>query len=79
MLTDVVMPEMNGCELPDRVRVKRPAIRVLFTSGYTDDVIAQHGVLERGVEFIQKPYARAALATRLRELLDRRTASAAPS
>jgi signal transduction histidine kinase/ActR/RegA family two-component response regulator len=79
LLTDVVMPEMNGRELAERVRAKRPEIVVLFTSGYTDDVIAHHGVLERGVEFLQKPYPRAALASRLRELLDRRLVSAAPA
>ena len=76
LLTDVVMPEMNGRQLAERVRDKRPDIAVLFTSGYTDDVIAHHGVLERGVEFIQKPYARTALAARLRELLDRRAHAA---
>jgi CheY-like chemotaxis protein len=78
LLTDVVMPEMNGRQLAERVRAKRPDIGVLFTSGYTDDVIAHHGVLERGVEFLQKPYPRAALAARLRELLDRRLVSASP-
>ncbi len=70
LLTDVIMPAMNGGELADRVRALRPTIRVLFVSGYTADVIAHHGVLAPGVEFLAKPYTREALATRLRDLLD---------
>ena len=70
LLTDVIMPAMNGRDLAVRVRALRPTIRVLFVSGYTADVIADHGVLAPGVEFLAKPYTREALATRLRDLLD---------
>ena len=70
LVTDVVMPEMSGPELANQIAVGRPEIKVLFTSGYTDDVIARQGVLENGVAFIQKPYRPKALARRIREVLD---------
>ena len=70
LLTDVVMPEMNGRELADQIVRKRPGIKVLFTSGYTDDAIVRHGVLEPGIAFIQKPYGPKAIARKIRELLD---------
>lgn len=70
LLTDVVMPEMGGGELAEEVTRKRPGIKVLFTSGYTDDAIVRHGVLEPGVAFIQKPYRPKALARKIREVLD---------
>ena len=70
LLTDVVMPEMNGRELADQIVQKRPGIKVLFTSGYTDDAIVRHGVLEPGIAFIQKPYRPRALARKIREVLD---------
>ncbi|MGH9704998.1 MAG: response regulator, partial [Candidatus Acidiferrales bacterium] len=69
LLTDVVMPEMNGRELAEEVVRKRPGIKVLFSSGYTDDAIVRHGVLEPGVAFIQKPYRPKALAHKIREVL----------
>ena len=70
LLTDVVMPEMNGRELADQIVQKRPGIKVLFTSGYTDDAIVRHGVLEPGIAFIQKPYRPRAIARKIREVLD---------
>ncbi len=69
LLTDVVMPDMNGCELEKKTRQLHPAIRCLFMSGYTADVIAHHGVLAEGVHFIQKPFSTQALALKVRMCL----------
>jgi CheY-like chemotaxis protein len=70
LLTDVVMPRMSGRELAEKLLVSRPDTKVLFMSGYTDDAIVQHGVLEEGTEFLQKPFTRDALTVRVREVLD---------
>jgi two-component system, cell cycle sensor histidine kinase and response regulator CckA len=78
LLTDVVMPEMNGRELADQIVRKRPGIKILFTSGYTDDAIVRHGVLEPGIAFIQKPYRPRALARKIREVLDNSPAPPSP-
>ncbi len=77
LLTDVVMPSMNGRELYDRVRRMFPEIGVLYASGYTGNVIARHGVLDEGIEFIQKPFSVNELVTRVRQVLDRRPAGPA--
>ena len=69
LLTDVVMPVMNGRELSQRVRALKPEIKVLFTSGYTADAIAHHGVLEPGVDFLEKPFSLAAMAEKVRAAL----------
>ncbi len=69
VMTDVIMPEMNGRELSDRLKERSPDLRVLFMSGYTANVIAHHGVLEEGVRFIQKPFSRRDLAIRVAEAL----------
>ena len=69
MLTDVVMPGMNGRDLATRVAALRPDIKVLFASGYTDDAIFRHGVLDDGSRFISKPYAPAELRRKVREVL----------
>jgi PAS domain S-box-containing protein len=69
LLTDVVMPEMNGRELAGRLQALYPDLKVLYMSGYTADVIAHRGVLETGVHFIQKPFAKRALAEKIREVL----------
>jgi len=69
LLTDVVMPGMNGRDLADRIRQTRPAIRSLYMSGYTADIIARQGVLEKGVQFIQKPFSLDQLARKVREAI----------
>jgi two-component system, cell cycle sensor histidine kinase and response regulator CckA len=70
LLTDVIMPEMNGMDLYKQLHGMFPAMKVIFMSGYTDDVIGQHGILEKGVHFIQKPFTISTLTSRIREVLD---------
>lgn len=70
LVTDVVMPRMGGRELAAELAAKHPGVKVLFTSGYTDDAIVHHGVLEPGIAFLQKPYTTAALAGKIRSILD---------
>ena len=71
LLTDLVMPEMNGRELANRITALFPDILCLYMSGYTDDVIVDHGILEAGINFIQKPFSKQALAKKVREVLNR--------
>jgi CheY-like chemotaxis protein len=70
LVTDVVMPEMNGRELAERLRELKPGIKCLYMSGYTTDVIASQGVLEEGLWFIQKPFNKQEFAARVRDVLD---------
>ena len=70
LLTDVVMPEMNGKQFVTQAMVSHPQIRVLYMSGYMDEVLAHHGILDTDVSFIQKPFTIQALSTKVREVLD---------
>ncbi|MES1257019.1 MAG: ATP-binding protein, partial [Acidobacteriota bacterium] len=70
LLTDVIMPHMSGGELAHHLRKKNPHVRVLFMSGYTDDMIASHGVLSGDTQLIQKPFTADALGRKLRAVLD---------
>jgi two-component system, cell cycle sensor histidine kinase and response regulator CckA len=71
VVTDVMMPRMGGKVMADWLKATYPDLKILFTSGYTDDAIAQHGVLEPGVAFLPKPHTPAALARKVREMLDK--------
>ena len=70
LVTDVVMPETNGRDLAKELRMIRPRLKCLFMSGYTSDIIAQHGVIDEGLNFIQKPFPDGGLARKVREVLD---------
>ena len=70
VVSDVVMPKMSGRELVQRIAEVQPLVKVLFMSGYTNDAIVNHGILEGGTWFIQKPFAFEALARKVREVLD---------
>ena len=70
LVTDVVMPEMNGRELAKKLLSLHPRLKCLFMSGYTADIIARNGMVEGSLNFIQKPFSKQTLAIKLREVLD---------
>ncbi|MFO8088713.1 MAG: PAS domain S-box protein [Desulfatiglandaceae bacterium] len=70
LITDIVMPKMNGRDMAARIKTLYPELKCLFMSGYTADVIAHHGVLEEGLHFMQKPFSMEDLANRTREALE---------
>ena len=69
LLTDVVMPQMSGPAVAEKVAALRPGIKVLYMSGYTDDAVLHHGVLSQDMPFIQKPFSPTALRKKIREVL----------
>jgi len=70
LMTDIIMPEMNGLVLAGNLLASHPDLKCLFMSGYTADVIASHGVFDEGAHFIQKPFTTERLSAKVRESLD---------
>ncbi len=70
LLTDVIMPKMGGRDLTEKISALHPGIKVLYMSGYTDDTIAYHGILDRSIELIHKPFTESTLAKSVRQVLD---------
>ncbi|MGH7256619.1 MAG: response regulator, partial [Nitrospirales bacterium] len=68
--TDVVMPQMSGREVADRLKPTRPGMKVLYMSGYADEAVVHHGLIEPGQAFLQKPFTLEDLAGKVRQVLD---------
>ena len=79
ILTDVVMPDMNGYQLYEEVRARHPDIAIMFMSGYADNVVAMGDLLDRGLQFIEKPFTLDVLERRVRGLLDASRRSPQPT
>jgi len=73
LLTDVVMPDLSGRDLAERFRTLRPAMSVVFMSGYTDDAVVRHGILQEGIAYLQKPFTPVSLAKKVRGVLGARS------
>jgi len=69
IITDIVMPNLNGKELIEKINTIRPGVKIIFTSGYPEETISHHGILERGIHFIQKPFTRDVLSAKIRSVL----------
>jgi DNA-binding NarL/FixJ family response regulator len=76
LITDVILPRMSGREAAERLQQMQPGLKVLYCSGYTDDAVVRHGILEAQVNFLQKPFSTASLAVKVREVLDQPEAGA---
>jgi CheY-like chemotaxis protein len=70
LITDVVMPEMSGPQVAEQMLKRRPELKVLYLSGYTDDAVVRHGVLKGQAPFLQKPFSAGTLSQKVREVLD---------
>jgi two-component system cell cycle sensor histidine kinase/response regulator CckA len=70
LLTDVIMPGMSGRQLAEKILTKRPRTKIVYMTGYTDDMVVQHKVLEPGVKLLQKPFSKLDLALKVRSTLD---------
>jgi CheY-like chemotaxis protein len=75
LFTDIVMPNVSGSELADQARARSPALRVLFTTGYTRNAMVHNGMLDAGVAFLAKPFSLEALALKVRDVLEDRGAN----
>ncbi len=73
LITDVVMPQMGGRELAEKLAVTHPQLKVLFISGYTNDAVVRHGIMEDNTNFIQKPFTLDDITKKVREVLDSST------
>lgn len=78
VVTDVIMPQMSGKDLYDQIKAQLPQIKVLLMSGYTDDALAHHGVLDEGFFFLEKPFSPSKIARKVREILDTPTSTPPP-